>query len=800
MRITKKNIPTYFRTTLLLFCLLSWTLPLQAQTATNDKLVSGIVTHDGSPLSNVNIKVEGSSRGTKTDVNGKYDIKVRPGEVLNFTYVGYETVSILIEDVTSELNINLVLKTNQLDAALVTARKKQGTVTSRSFIEEKALDIDLKLGGITFNPLKSGFATAYIPQELIINGVPLLSTLNGKVGGLQVDASNRVIIRDKVALLLVDGVPTDGALLPDGALVVGIYVIKRPVSLFGANAPVVYIRTINDPDYVNEQNKKNLPDPTNKNYYEDDANTQLANVMVSNEGTQVKSQPWGEKRTVKGKISYLDAPLADVNIAIEGSSRGTKTNKRGKYAIEVRPGEVMVFSYVGFKTVTIVVEDITREISFDMIPETNQLDEVLVRATTSSGEVMRFTQKAEAKYRTALGEYDPKSSGFSTSYFDGDAINPASTDLLEVIAGKFPGVRVNPVLREIRIRNGTGSILNDVPPIWEVDGMILDRIPEALNINDIKDIRILKSLGATTRYGSVAAGGVIVISTKSGDYQPGESQKVISSEYANQNFYADDAASFEEESLSSGMATELREQLLETTNPEELKAIAYQFQAMGLKRDAIEAYKKVCELRPNYAQSYRDLANAYLTNEQFVQAWRLYMAFLNKGFNGSNEGIEELVFDEMEWLYFRRSNQTKIKESFEPRSEDITEFRNDVRFVLEWNTSEAEFDLEFVAPDRRAYVFEHTLSANQELINEEKRKGYSSKRFFIEDIKDGEWLVNLTYKGNKKTAPTYFKFTAYYNWGKVNERQETQVFKLNPDQQQKLQLLRVNRQVLLASN
>ena len=109
-----------------------------------------------------------------------------------------------------------------------------------------------------------------------------------------------------------------------------------------------------------------------------------------------------------------------------------------------------------------------------------------------------------------------------------------------------------------------------------------------------------------------------------------------------------------------------------------------------------------------------------------------------------------IIYNDMEWLYFNRFNQTNIKQKFEPIHKNIDEFSNDVRLVFEWNTSEAEFELEFVNPDKRAYVFDHSLEANNDLIIEEKKLGYSSKLFFLEDIGDGEWLVNLTYKGNKK--------------------------------------------------
>jgi uncharacterized protein YfaP (DUF2135 family) len=119
--------------------------------------------------------------------------------------------------------------------------------------------------------------------------------------------------------------------------------------------------------------------------------------------------------------------------------------------------------------------------------------------------------------------------------------------------------------------------------------------------------------------------------------------------------------------------------------------------------------------------------------------------------------------------------------------------------VVEWNSSEAEFDLEFVNPELRSYVFEHTLSGNQDLITDEKQKGYSSKEFFIDDLKDGEWLVNITYKGNKKPEPTYFKITKFYNWGKETETKEVAVYKFQ-NERDKIQLMRFHKDLLVAKN
>jgi hypothetical protein len=70
------------------------------------------------------------------------------------------------------------------------------------------------------------------------------------------------------------------------------------------------------------------------------------------------------------------------------------------------------------------------------------------------------------------------------------------------------------------------------------------------------------------------------------------------------------------------------------------------------------------------------------------------------------------------------------------------------------------------------------LSENSEQILDEKLVGYNSKEFFIEKIGKEDWLINLTYLGNKKYTPTFLKATTYYNWGKPNQREEIKVHEL----------------------
>jgi hypothetical protein len=213
-------------------------------------------------------------------------------------------------------------------------------------------------------------------------------------------------------------------------------------------------------------------------------------------------------------------------------------------------------------------------------------------------------------------------------------------------------------------------------------------------------------------------------------------------------------------------------------HPEVLKATAYYLERQGDYKESREVYTSLVQLRPNYAQSYRDLANAYREEGEYTRAWRTYMYSMLKEKVNTESGVGALVYNEMEWLFFQKGEETDIKERFLPRESMMTPFENDVRLVFEWNTWEAEFELEFVNPEGRSYSFNHTLQDNKELIDDEKLIGYSSKEFLQEQIMEGEWAVYISYLGNKKQSPTFLKMTKYFNWGKTNERKVVEVFRL----------------------
>jgi uncharacterized protein YfaP (DUF2135 family) len=153
------------------------------------------------------------------------------------------------------------------------------------------------------------------------------------------------------------------------------------------------------------------------------------------------------------------------------------------------------------------------------------------------------------------------------------------------------------------------------------------------------------------------------------------------------------------------------------------------------------------------------------------------MNYLKKVNTLQENGIGEIIYHEMEEIYFRKPKGFRPAASFVSKTE-LKDVPKDLRLVFEWDNSEAEFELEFVNPEGQAYSFIHTFEFNSEQIIDEKTRGYSSKEFFIQNLDRRGWLINLTYYGNKSDQPTYFKVTHIENWAKKGQTNKIHVIKL----------------------
>lgn len=220
---------------------------------------------------------------------------------------------------------------------------------------------------------------------------------------------------------------------------------------------------------------------------------------------------------VSGQVSDAvnGEPIPGVNVLVKGTTRGTTTDADGKFMLEVDEGEIIVVSFIGYKTQEISVSD-QSVLQIRLESGAEQLSEVVV---------------------TALGiERNKKSLGYVVQDMTTDDISKArETNVLNSLSGRMAGVQItngpSPIGGSARIIiRGERSLSGNSQPLFIVDGVPVSNnlngsrgetvdfgngISE-INPDNIETITILKGANAAALYGSRAANGVVVIKTKSG--------------------------------------------------------------------------------------------------------------------------------------------------------------------------------------------------------------------------------------------------------------------------------------------
>jgi len=202
--------------------------------------------------------------------------------------------------------------------------------------------------------------------------------------------------------------------------------------------------------------------------------------------------------SVTGTVSDNDGPLAGVNVIVKGTTTGVVTDFDGKYQMNVPNADaILVFSFVGYVSVEMPVGD-RRVMDVTLYEDSQLLDEVVV---------IGYGTVAKKDVTTAV-------SIVSTKDIDERPIVTAA----QAIQGKAAGVNVyqpngSPGAGMVVRVRGTTSFNGSNEPLYVVDGVPVDNL-NFLSANDIASMQILKDASSAAIYGSRAANGVVLITTK----------------------------------------------------------------------------------------------------------------------------------------------------------------------------------------------------------------------------------------------------------------------------------------------
>ncbi|WP_437371337.1 SusC/RagA family TonB-linked outer membrane protein [Maribacter litoralis] len=208
----------------------------------------------------------------------------------------------------------------------------------------------------------------------------------------------------------------------------------------------------------------------------------------------------GQDKTISGTVTDQDGqPLPGVTVLITGTTKGAQTDFDGNYTISASTGQELRFSYIGQTTVTRKVGS-DSIINVQMQEDAQALDEVIVTAYGTS------TKEAFTGSAAVVGSKDLALRSVTSPIA---AIEGRATGV-QFTSSQGPGSSPGIIIR------GVGTLNGDTDPLYIVDGIQYDGALNTIAQEDIESFTILKDAASTSLYGSRAANGVVIITTKSG--------------------------------------------------------------------------------------------------------------------------------------------------------------------------------------------------------------------------------------------------------------------------------------------
>jgi TonB-linked SusC/RagA family outer membrane protein len=205
------------------------------------------------------------------------------------------------------------------------------------------------------------------------------------------------------------------------------------------------------------------------------------------------------QRTIKGIITDKNGePIIGATISVEGTTNGTVSDLDGAFSLNVPVGSVLKVSYVGFTDQHITITN-QRELNVVLKEDNKVLDEVVV---------IGYGTQRKADLTGSVANINAEKLNTESNTTIGQALQGKIAGVDIVSQGGTPGASPRIMVR------GIGT-LNNAAPLYIVDGMYMDDIAH-INPNDIASIDVLKDASSAAIYGSRAANGVIIITTKEG--------------------------------------------------------------------------------------------------------------------------------------------------------------------------------------------------------------------------------------------------------------------------------------------
>lgn len=516
----------------------------------------------------------------------------------------------------------------------------------------------------------------------------------------------------------------------------------------------------------------------------------------------------GPQLQVTGKIieSNGHGTIPGVLIKINGTNIRTVTNQNGEFSLNVKQGDRLTIASIGYQTKQVVVRSASLG-TITLNESSNQLNEVVV---------VGYGQQARRDLTGSVSTIRAK-----------DLEELQSTNVDQALQGRLSGVSVNAkeftpgVAKEIRIR-GSASI-SSATPLYVING-IASNNPSKINPADIASISVLKDENASAIYGSRAANGVVVVTTKNKAFaksatngtQPNVNggitviynaaaadylkmiQKVDKAEQyqkyielresfkANPVYYFDVADHFIKtgsKEIGIRILSNLAE--LDLGSYELYKMLGYKLKQLGDFEGEVFAFKKVTELRPLDPQSYRDYGLALEDAGEHQRALDILYTAMAKSYTAEADriynGIQEIFLPEINRII--ALNKGKLNLSAIPKTV-IKALPVDVRIVMDWNMNNTDIDLWVTDPNNEKCYYSHNRTEIGGRISHDMTQGFGPEQFLLKKAIKGTYKIEINYYGDRQVTlagPTTIMAEMFTHYSTPQEKKEIIVLQMKKE-------------------
>ncbi len=227
-----------------------------------------------------------------------------------------------------------------------------------------------------------------------------------------------------------------------------------------------------------------------------------------------------QQTIITGKVTSKTTGEPLQGVTVQSKGKTVNTDAGGTFSIPVSLGETINLSFIGMNTIKVKITSATTGLNLAMEESINDLNEVVVTGyksekkvdLTGAVSVVKLDNVKSVPYASPMLALQGQVPGL---YIQGDG-SPTGAN------GGAPTI----IIRGVNNLQGVGSVN---PPLYVIDGVPTNRYEDFanLNMNAIASIQILKDASAASIYGSRAASGVIIVTTKDGGTNGGQSENPI---------------------------------------------------------------------------------------------------------------------------------------------------------------------------------------------------------------------------------------------------------------------------------